>query len=120
MKAVQALLQSAQSLGIILWVDGDQLRYKARQPVSDGMKGRIREYKADIINLLNSKPVRPVESVRPTLPGWCNPQCECFCRLELPSLENVLGCEINTTSGWRWVRLSNLTGCPLAVKEVRK
>lgn len=113
MKAAKALLQSAESLGIVLWVDGDQLRYKARQPVSDGMKDRMREHKADIINLLNSKPARPVGAKRPTLPGWCNPQCECFHRMELPGSEVVQGCyQALGETNWRWSRIDKAKSCP--------
>ena len=59
MKAASALLQSAVSMGLYLWADGDQLRYKATHAVSEGMKARIREHRRDIITLLGSKAALP-------------------------------------------------------------
>ena len=96
MNAASALLQSAEAHGITLWADGDQLRYKARQPVSDGMKDRIRQHKAEIIQLLSNQPSEPTDLARPTVPEWCNPRCECFCKLELPGLPVVRGCYLET------------------------
>lgn len=111
MKAANALLRRVESLGVILWVEGDQLRYKARQPVSDGLKNRIRQHKPEIINLLRFAKVQ--ETIRPKVPEWCDPGCTCFCRLEFPDLPMVMGCyQENDSSHWRWSRLDKMTYCP--------
>ncbi len=80
MKAASALLQSAGSMGLHLWVDGDQLRYKATHAVSEGMKARIREHRRDIITLLGSKAA---------LPQWCNPDCPCLRRIEAAEIDTL-------------------------------
>lgn len=120
MKTVTALLRSAESLGIALWVEGGQLRYKARQPVSDGMKDRIRKHKAEIISLLSTQTGHPEKPDHPPLPDWCNPHCECFHRLEIPNLPVVQGCyrEIDEKN-WRWSRLDKMNSCPM-VEATRK
>ena len=118
MKAASALLLSAESLGIVLWVEGEQLRYKAKQPVSDGMKDRIREHKAEIIELLSNQGGGPAPPALPQFPDWCNPGCECFFRLELPGLPVVLGCYQETDSThWRWSRLEKMNNCPRAGRK---
>ncbi len=118
MKTATALLQSAEAHGIVLWVDGDQLRYRARQAVSDGMKERIRENKAEIINLLKSKTCGSDETTRVAFPDWCNPRCECFHRLELPGLEVVQGCYLeNDERNWQWAKLDKMKSCPRAGRK---
>jgi len=115
MNAATALLQSAETHGITLWVDGDQLRYKARQPVTDGMKDRIRQHKAEIINLLSNQGNEAEKLDHSTVPTWCNPGCECLGRQELPDLPMVMGCyQENDERNWKWSRFDKMNGCPKA------
>ena len=104
MKAASALLQSAGSMGLHLWVDGDQLRYKATHAVSDGLKDRIREHRRDIITLLESKTA---------LPQWCNPDCPCLRRIEAAETPAVSAClmEIDERN-WKWTRIDKMQSCP--------
>jgi len=114
MKTASTILRSAESLGIELWVEGGQIRYKARQPVSDGFKSRIRQHKAEIINLLSREPGGVVTATRPTLPSWCNSRCEHRHRLELPDLGAVEWCCFEQDANhWRRVRIGTMNGCPM-------
>ncbi|MGD9506464.1 MAG: hypothetical protein AB7W37_16270 [Syntrophobacteraceae bacterium] len=116
MKTATALLRSAESLGIILWVEGGQLRYKARQPVSDGIKSRIRQHKAEIIDLLsparrNGRACnhRGNEATR-TVPSWCRANCPGLEVIPLANEGEVAGCVHPVTGAWR--RLDMMTECP--------
>ena len=121
MKAASALIRSAESQGITLWVEGGQLRYKARKPVSDGLKDRIREHKADIINLLKNQPAPTgTSSAMSIIPEWCTLGCECCCKLEFPDLPVVHGCYMETDErNWKWSRHDTMTACPRAKTEQR-
>jgi len=109
MKTATALLRSAESLGITLWVDGDLLRYKARQPISDGFKDRLREHKAEIINLLSRDQGEAKEATL-TLPASCRVDCHGLEAISLPNEGEVAGCVHPITHAWK--RLDAMTECP--------
>ena len=115
MKTATALLRSTESLGIVLWVEAGQIRYKAKQPVSDGWKSQIRAHKAEIINLLaTDKPGGATEAARPTVSSWCNVRCEHYHKLSIPDRGTMAWCcwEDDSTH-WRRVRVDSMTKCPL-------
>jgi len=112
MNAASALLQSAEVHGITLWADGNQLRYKALQPVSEGMKNRIRQHKAEIIQLLCEQGTERSPQRLP-VPDFCNPGCGCFCRLEFPGHTEVQACyREGGGTDWKWSRLDKMKNCP--------
>ena len=114
MKTATALLRSAESLGIILWVEDGQLRYRARQPVSDGFKSQIKEHKTEIINLLTGKPGGAVQATKPNLPGWCKSSCEHYHRLELPDGGELQWCcQGDDERHWRIDRIDKMSICPM-------
>lgn len=119
MKAVSALLQRAESVGLSLWVEGGQLRYRAKQPIGEGLKAQIRERKDDIINLLSKSHGGTAEAIRAALPSWCNTRCDCYHRLEVPDVGTLQWCcqEIDENH-WRRDRLDTMSGCPLAGKKI--
>ena len=111
MKTATALLRSAESQGIILWVEGGHLRYKARQPVSDGFKDRIKEHRAEIIKLLSRG---ETDSTPSTLPEWCDTRCEHYHRLDLPVIGTMQWCCWEKDERhWRRDRIDGMGGCPM-------
>ena len=78
MSAAIDLLRDAGEQGLTLWLDEGQLRYKAMQPVSDELKGRLRQYKAEIISLLAIRPggvtkaETPARTWTPGNPSTCS------------------------------------------------
>ena len=111
MKAASALIRSAETLGVVLWVEGGQIRYKARQPVSDGFKSQIKARKAEIIELLREK---PVEEGKSSPPEYCDSKCKCFHRLVVPDLGTLAWCCWEEDSAhWRRVRIDAMTECPM-------
>jgi hypothetical protein len=113
-KAASALIRAAEAQGVTLWVEGGQLRYKARQPVADGFKDRIREHKAEIIKLLEEKPVATGET---RLPEWCDSRCESFHRLMIPEVGTMMWCcQEDDSTQWRRVRIDTMNSCPMEMK----
>jgi hypothetical protein len=97
-------------MGLHLWVDGDQLRYKATRAVNDGLKDRIREHRRDIITLLKSK---STSAAGPVLPQWCNPDCPCLRRIEAAETDTVSACLMETDErNWKWTRIDKMQSCP--------
>ena len=58
--SVEKLLQDLSALGVELWLDSGQLRYRGPQEaVSPALLGRLREAKAEIVARLEAEQVRP-------------------------------------------------------------
>ena len=104
MKTANDLIQDAKSIGIFLWVEGGQLRYKARQPIADDFKAQIKKHRAEIIHQL---------TVQPILPNWCAAKCDHFHEMKIPGMEPVRYCCLETDSkNWLRIRIENLNECP--------
>ncbi|MBV5316901.1 MAG: hypothetical protein JZU50_03745 [Desulfobulbaceae bacterium] len=101
----------ADGLDIALSPDG-KIKVNGKRPVVDRWRLTLIEHKDEIIHLLNREPGGSVGPA-PSIPPWCDPRCECFCRLEFPGLDVILGCYQEADSRqWRWSRLDKMAHCP--------
>ena len=106
------ILKSAEQAGVTLWVEGDHIRYKSKQPVGNRLKDQIRQHKAEIINLLSGNKQLSY------LPGWCNTLCSNYNRLDIPGLGVVQGCYQETDNfNWRWDHLNKMKKCPMVERD---
>lgn len=50
----------------------------------------------------------------PTVPEWCRgARCANYCRVDVPGLEIIQRCEIDTAHGRRWAKIDRMNGCPM-------
>ena len=111
---VDELLAAAQRQGIELWLDGEQLHYRASSKVSEELKARLRSHKADIIRILQEQAA--TASKAPEIPAWCSTDCPHFDLVEPVGAEqaSVPGCfREDERGGWIWSRLDKLSACPV-------
>ena len=110
-KTVRTILDSAASKGVVIWAEGDNLKYRSGHPLNDTLKEQLRQHKAEILAHLNDQ-VAP--SLAEAIPAWCSNACECYCRLDLPGMAPTQGCYIQIDKkDWRWSRLDRMASCPM-------
>lgn len=75
----------------------------------DRWRPRLKQHKAEIINLLSGKPGGAIEATQ-SLPHWCRTDCPGLENIDLPNEAEVAGCVHPATGSWR--RLDWMDGCP--------
>jgi len=69
MKTMNEFLSHLRSLGVKLWADGDRLRYSAlKGTLTPALRAELAERKADILTLLQQKPVTTLFALPPIVP----------------------------------------------------
>lgn len=112
MNATEALMQSAESLGVKLWIEAGELRYRATRPLNDGFKAQLKGHKDEIVKLLTGHPGGPSATTRLILPSWCRNDCLSLESVDLPREGPVPGCLRPGPGIEQWTRLEWLRSCP--------
>lgn len=107
--SAEELLATTQRQGIELWLDGEQLHYRASSKVSEELKARLRSHKADIVRILQEQSAGKA----PELPAWCSTDCPHFDLVELPGRPPAPGCFRRLPGHWLWRPLYNMRACPM-------
>lgn len=106
MKPETALLRKTSTMGIVLWVEAGNLKYRADKPIDDEILKQLRAHKAEIISILTGSTA---------VPDWCDSRCEHFHRLEVPGVGTRQWCCWETDERhWCRYRLDALNACPLS------
>lgn len=116
--SAEELLAIAQCQGIELWLEGEQLHYRAATQVGEALKARLRNHNGEIIRILRGQAHAASEAVE--VPPWCSSGCEHFDLAELPEQQaKVPGCfREDERGGWVWSRLDKMTACPFIRVEL--
>jgi len=110
-----AIIEAASTDGLVVNLSQNgSLEVVGEQQVVDRWRTRLKQHKAEIINLLSRESGGVVTATRPTLPNSCNSRCEHYHRLELPDLGAVEWCCFDQDERhWRRMRIDTMNGCPL-------
>ena len=143
MTAVEIVL-AARGEGVIVALSpSGSIKAIGEQSAVNRWRSILSGNKTDIVNLLNNRQADALVSKAevstlvstlvstgvsiavstdragtPPFPLWCDPHCECLCRLKLPGLEIVQGCyQESGSTHWRWSRLDKINNCPKAMRN---
>jgi hypothetical protein len=110
-----AIVEAATAEGLIVDLSQNgSLKVVGDQETVDRWRPRLKQHKAEIINLLNAKPGGVVKATRPTLPSWCNSMCKHFHRLDVPEVGILQWCcQEEDSTHWRRDRIDCMSDCPL-------
>lgn len=123
------LVHTAESLGIILGVDGNRLQFKSLHPITADFKKKLRMNKSEIIRLLTVTqnvlrqseafdPSATEEGTSPSLvPPWCSRDCLKLEPVSLPPDGPTWGCIQKYQDYEEWKRLDWMKQCPRAIQN---
>lgn len=115
------IYRAAGADGVIVTLSaGGAIKATGEQSAVNRWRPALVEHKAEIIKLLNDQPDGSATTTPAALPSWCDPECSCLHRLELPGYAVVMGCyQEDGTSNWKWLRLDKINCCPRRSREER-
>ena len=118
----QTIIERACSEGLIFTLaESGNIKARGDHEVVIRWQPLLKQHKEDIVNLLMRKePDRVAQTIRQTLPEWCDHNCEHYHRLDLPDLDTMQWCcwEIDETH-WQRDRIDKMNGCPVCMERPR-